>query len=253
MISIKSSLEQLKQVGLEDINNLKLLNRVDRKFVLTTDEFIELAEQLIILDYNVLAINNQIIQHYDTTYYDTADYQFYLNHHNKRLNRLKVRVRKYASTGDSFLEVKKKVNRGGETRKKRMPMHDTVFGEQENQFLLKYSRLPAACLMPVAKTVFERITLTSEKYKERLTIDFDLSLIFEDKSVQLSNIIILEVKREKSSGYIGILPFLKEKQLHQIPISKYCLAIALLNPTLKHNQFKPLLQKLKSYCNVYST
>ncbi len=252
MISIESSLRQLKHVSLEDIDNLKLLNRVDRKFILSKEEFFELSKEINSLNYNILSINNQIYQHYDTTYYDTSDLQLYLNHHNRRLNRLKIRIRKYASTGDTFLEIKKRVNRGGETRKKRMPIFNMILGEQEDQFVLKYSNLPANCLKPVAKTIFERVTLTSEKYKERITVDFDLSLIFDDHSIQLNDLIILEVKREKGSGHAGILAFLKEKRIHPTSISKYCLAVAMLNPNIKHNQFNPLLQKLKPHYNEHN-
>jgi len=252
MICIESNLEQLKHVSLEDIDNLKLLNRVDRKFILSKKEFLELSKEINKLNYNILSINNQVFQHYDTTYYDTADLQLYLNHHNRRQNRLKIRIRKYASTGDTFLEIKKRVNRGGETRKKRLQISTMILGEREDRFVLKYSKLSANCLKPVAKTIFERVTLTSEKYMERITVDFDLSLKFDDHSIHLNDLIILEVKREKGSGHAGILGYLKEKRIHPTSISKYCLAVAILNPIIKHNQFNSLLQKLKPYCYEYN-
>ena len=62
----------------------------------------------------------------DTTlYFDTPDRQMYAEHQRGRKNRQKIRVRRYESSGVSFLEVKRKNNKG-RTDKKRMEIADRV-------------------------------------------------------------------------------------------------------------------------------
>ena len=239
------NLKRLKPIYLEEINTLKLLNRVDRKYLLNKSEYLQFSEEVARLGYRVLTVNNCIVQNYQTTYYDNEKLQFYLDHHNKRLNRVKVRIRTYKTTGDTFLEVKQRVNSGGETRKKRIPLEDNLFlGDRETKFIDKYSKIPANELQPVAQTDFERVTLTSDEWKERVTIDFNLKIIFKEKNIHLQDIVIIEVKKEKNSAFNGISNYLKGKSIRPIPLSKYCLAIAALNPNIKHNQFKPILRKL---------
>lgn len=240
------SVSRLNPVSLDEIESLKLLNRIDRKYIIRKEQFYQLSGE-IFSDYSVLSINNKIIQPYKTTYYDTPCLQLYLDHHNKRANRIKIRVRTYTSTGEKFLEVKRRVT-NGETRKKRMLLADSSLNnETVENFIMMNSNMAIDQLKPSAQTNFDRITLTSEKNKERVTIDFDLKFIINDRSLTLQDYVILEVKRDKDSGNVGIATFLKEKQIYPISISKYCLAVASLNSEVKHNTFKPILRKLKIY------
>ena len=39
-------------------------------------------------------------------YYDTEDRKFYLDHHNQRVNRNKIRFREYEGSNLTFLEIK---------------------------------------------------------------------------------------------------------------------------------------------------
>lgn len=241
------SISRLTPVSLAEIDSLKLQNRIDRKFIIQKEQFYQLSEE-IFADYSVLSINNKIIQEYQTTYYDTPCLQFYLDHHNRRANRIKIRVRTYSSTGEKFLEVKRRVN-SGETRKKRMALVDNrLVDETVERFIMSNSKMVLSLLKPSVQTNFDRITLTSEKNKERVTIDFNLKLILKERSLSLLDYVIIEVKREKDTRNVGIATFLKEKQIYPTAISKYCLAVASLNSEIKHNAFKPILIKLK-ICN----
>ena len=62
--------------------------------------------------YQVLEINNMRILPYSTTYLDTSDYLFYYQHVRGEFERYKLRYRKYEATNESFLEIKKKTNKG---------------------------------------------------------------------------------------------------------------------------------------------
>ena len=69
--------------------------------------------------YDLLAIENESVQVYKNTYYDTVDDTFYLDHQNSRAKRVKVRKREYVGSKLQFLEVKHKTNKGL-TKKRRI-------------------------------------------------------------------------------------------------------------------------------------
>ena len=60
------------------------------------------------------------IADYNTLYYDTPDLKMYIAHHDRKLNRQKLRARIYVDSGIAFCEVKNKNNKG-RTKKKRIP------------------------------------------------------------------------------------------------------------------------------------
>ena len=53
---------------------------------------------------NILTIDNKKIACYKTLYFDTKYFDFYHHHHNNKVNRYKVRIRKYV---DSNLLIEK--------------------------------------------------------------------------------------------------------------------------------------------------
>ena len=62
--------------------------------------------------------DGKLIHDYKSLYYDTEDWKFYLDHHNGRVNRNKIRFREYVGSKLTFLEIKLKNNKG-KTIKKR--------------------------------------------------------------------------------------------------------------------------------------
>ena len=59
------------------------------------------------VSYKVLEIDMIRSFPYHTTYLDTPDFLFYTQQLRGKLNRHKIRYRRYESTGISFLEIKK--------------------------------------------------------------------------------------------------------------------------------------------------
>ena len=105
-------------ISLAEMAGVKLMNRIDTKFVANArllPEILRLAQQ----DYYVQEIDGQRLTAYDTLYYDTLDLQMYLRHHDRQLRRQKIRVRTYVDSQLTFLEVKNKSNKG-RTKKKRI-------------------------------------------------------------------------------------------------------------------------------------
>ena len=119
------ALERFRSIGLDEMDGIRLMNRVDTKFV-TTDAMLEEILLRAESEYRVLEIDGIRMSAYDTLYYDTADLEMYMAHHNRRLRRYKVRTRTYLNSGESFLEIKRKNNRG-RTKKKRIRIDGELF------------------------------------------------------------------------------------------------------------------------------
>ena len=61
--------------------------------------------------YEVLEIDNKRFFKYQNLYFDTDDFFFYHQHHNRNLSRYKVRFRRYVDTNQCYFEVKHKNNK----------------------------------------------------------------------------------------------------------------------------------------------
>lgn len=110
MDDLNKILAAFDPVSLDEINEVKLMSRIDRKYwfhISKLNEFLEMALPY----YHILEINGQRLMEYETEYFDTTDNQMYLYHHRRELPRHKIRLRKYLSTETGFLEVKLKTNK----------------------------------------------------------------------------------------------------------------------------------------------
>ena len=97
-------------IGLNEMDQVSFMNRTDLKFVLSAGRVTDLLTSLD-RGYKILEINNERLYSYCTTYLDTSDYLFFNQHLTGKLERNKVRFRKYESTGITFLEVKRTTNK----------------------------------------------------------------------------------------------------------------------------------------------
>lgn len=86
------------------------MERHDTKYILKQDTLDQLLQYLIDY-YEVLEIDTKRIFTYHTQYFDTDDYRFYHQHHNRKLIRYKVRRRNYVDSDTMYLEVKFKNNK----------------------------------------------------------------------------------------------------------------------------------------------
>ena len=94
---------------------------------------------------------------------------------------------------------------------------------------------------------FTRITLVNKTANERLTLDFNLRLNNELKSIELSELVIGELKQPKLNRNSVFYQLMKSLHLRPYRLSKYCLgAIALVGKEkLKYNRFKKKLMYLE--------
>ncbi|MDS1311170.1 polyphosphate polymerase domain-containing protein [Marinobacter xiaoshiensis] len=232
--------------GLADQMRVALMDRVDAKFVVRPGA-LEQCLQGLRGAYTILDMDGCRRFVYDTLYFDSPDRRLFLDHHNGKLNRLKVRLRHYRHSKIMFLEVKKKTNRQ-RTVKTRVPVTFESFVDgSATRFLKEQSGLPVAGMQPALFVSYQRITLISTQNPERITIDTQLAFHSPDRtlSVDLPGVAIVEVKHDRHSGCSPMLQSLARHGCRPVAFSKYCVGTSLLyGSQLKTNRFKPLLRSL---------
>ena len=237
-------------ISLEDMREIRLMNRIDTKFVTTVPVLMQLLE-MAKDDYWAQEIDGERNLAYQTTYFDTLDYNMYYVHQSGHTNRQKLRFRTYVSSHLQFMEVKTK-NNHGRTKKKRMKVVDTDITDSEKlNFLQEHLRYNPNELRPAIANSFNRITLVNKGKTERLTIDTDLQFnnLVTGTKRNMGKLVIVELKRD-GLCYSPVLEMLRQLRVFPHGFSKYCMGSALTNDELKVNRFK---QKLRDVERIVRT
>jgi hypothetical protein len=232
-------LQKFRPITLKEMDEVKLMNRTDTKFVLNRGFFNEILPQLA-ETYRVLEIAGTRICSYKTLYYDTADFRLFMDHHNGRGNRFKVRIRNYVESNLFFLEIKNKFK--GRTDKKRTKV-DQFQMELTPESIAYINKVVGRdiTLGPKLWNSFDRITLVNTKETERLTLDLNLTFEWEDKRRPFEHIVVAELKQENVNRKSLFYSIMKAHTVRPNSISKYCVGGISLNPGLKANNFKDKL------------
>jgi len=253
---IKEVLDTFRPVGLEEMGNTRLMNRVDTKYLMSLRKVPELLTRM---DgaYRVLEINDNSLFSYYTTYLDTDDFLFFNQHVTGKLGRNKVRYRKYETTGITYLEVKRRTNKN-RTIKWRIehdPVQGNEFDKTAGEFINEYLPRNRLMLKPVLISSFKRITLVGSEINERITIDQDLSYLdLEGNQVRFPSVAIVEHKRERFNNGSPVRAILKDCLIHSTGFSKYCFGIAVMHNIPRKNMLKPkflLINKIENEFNSF--
>ena len=243
----RTLLNRFHGVNLEELSAVQLQNRTDTKFIFKEDLLDSLLASLI-NDYLILDEAGNRSFSYHTVYFDTADFLLYKMHHNGKPNRFKVRIREYRETQMRFFEIKYRI-KDDRTDKLRIainPGQDPFVLGLDKQIL--WGTAVPARLMPSLTTDFIRISLLSKRYGERITFDRNLRFSTNQKQLELSGLVVAEVKQSKGFPMSPFLSLIKKLHLDQTGFSKYSMGIALCTEQ-KHNAFKPNLIRLQRILN----
>lgn len=252
--SIYRLVNSLTPISLEEMDGVTLQDRIDTKYIIPKRNLTEIFEHLR-NDYSVLEISGQRAFRYLTTYFDTTDFQFYQDHHNRLAGRIKARSRTYVESDLHFFEIKVRNNMRTKKYRERLPdVHSQLSDKQRKKIGSFYRKIRpfyhkdlTALLAPTLVNSYTRVTLVNKARTERCTIDMDLS--FQDpenpkKESGVEDIAIIELKQPKLSDADGVAATLRTMRIYPRSISKYVLGLIRLHPGLKHNSFKPLLLSL---------
>jgi len=267
MPPVEDIVDSFQSVSLAEMDRVALMDRNDTKYVFHREQLPALLENMA-EDYQVLSVEGLRASPYSTLYFDTPEQDFFLQHHNGKLSRHKVRMRTYLASNLAFLEIKTKTNKG-RTIKQRMQIEgsEESMSPQALEFLHStLGILPK--LVPQLRTFFSRITLVHRTQPERVTFDFDIVFSHDHRTKSLSQnpvegcrrpgnseqpdgfgtcskrwpeIAIAEVKQDRNFRNSPAQKRLRQLRIQPMPMSKYCLGSVLLKPALKYNRFKPKL------------
>ena len=250
MLNVNDIVNEMTPISLDEMSAVKLMNRVDTKYV-ADDLIVSKLFSLIKDEYYVQEINGKRVAAYDSVYYDTVDNHMYIIHQDKKLKRDKLRIRNYVDTGNYFCEVKHK-NNHGRTKKKRIEVGRGVFEDLKSDAATRAfveKELPDYDFDGFVKklsTSFDRITVVNKGKTERITIDFNVRFHNFDNGNEtgIAPLVIMELKRDgRCESFFQKTLF--ELRVKPLSISKYCIGRALTDKTLKQNRFKKKIIKLE--------
>jgi hypothetical protein len=232
-------LHKFNPIGLEEMNSVNLMNRIDSKYVFSVNK-LERVLDVTKGHYHILQLDHQREFFYTTTYLDFPDLMFFNQHINGKFPRCKIRYRLYEHSGQSFLEVKCKTNKNNTVKERinYMPIGETL-DSTGTGFVKQFVQVDTSRLRPVLISRFIRLTLVGLKTAERITIDYNLS--FEDNSgkiVRLPLVAIAELKRERLNKQSLFTRLIKEFKVRKTGFSKYCIGISMLYNLPKQNALK---------------
>ena len=259
-MSISSLISDFSPISLTEMESVKLMNRIDTKYAVSIGmlpSILNAAKE----DYYVQDIDGKRIATYDTLYYDTDTLDMYIRHHDRQLVRQKIRVRQYVDSKLTFLEIKRKNNKG-RTKKKRIAVpgfdiHADTLGQSKRElwsvedFIAAKSHYTWSDISPHLRTRFERITLVNKGKTERLTIDMNLvwdNVVTREKK-SFDNLVIIELKRDGNVSS-PMNKIMQDLRIHPFKISKYCIGTALTTPEIKKNRFKDKIRKIEKLCQI---
>lgn len=249
MTALQTIFSELDPISFHEMDRVSLMNRRDTKYWFHIDQLSEILNG-VKTGYFVLSNGEGNLFSYSNIYYDTADNLMYKTHHNGKLNRYKVRRRRYDRSGDSFLEVKFKTNKK-QTVKSRIsaPFSNTAFSEEEQLFLKECVPFAHEKIHPVLQNRFQRVTLVSKNFNERCTIDFNLHFNSNNLVKGLNELVIVEVKTEGVPRSSVLAKVLLKQRVKPSGYSKYCMGRTLTDRSLKNNRFKEKLRRLDRIVN----
>ncbi len=238
-----SLLSRFEPITLERMDSIRLMNRIDTKFVTDTLMLKNILEDALDRGYMIFESDGERLHAYDSIYFDTSDLQMFAEHRRGKLVRQKVRTRVYCESGLCFLEVKKK-NNHSRTRKKRVEIPLADFQDfrsdpEARLWLSSHSGYSVEEVSPAIETLFNRITLVNKGLTERLTID--TSVTFKNlrtrATADLGAAVIIELKQDGRT-HSEMKDILLKHRVKPFRISKYCIGVSLTDSRVRTGRFK---------------
>ncbi len=227
---------------IHQLDSMKLLNRFDTKFILHADMLGDCLKEFL-ADNRIMELNEKRIFRYYNQYYDTANYHFYHQHHNGKLNRTKVRFREYTDSGLCYFEIKQRANDGRTTKQRLIADHiENPINGSCGKLLKEILNIKPEELIPQLVVTYDRITLLNLENKEKITFDSNLSFSSNGNKIELPDLAIIEIKQKKMNyGAESVIRLKHYAERSTNRMSKYCIGLILTNNNIKYNRFKPKL------------
>lgn len=255
-----SPLDRFDSAGLGELNAAAALQtRIDRKYVLSLSA-LDAAMAGMSGSCRALDIDGRRRFGYESTYFDTPEFDCYFAAERSRPHRFKVRARSYVDSDVHVLEVKTR-DRGALTVKTRQAAtpetHQTLdaaaldfIGDTlADQLGGRADTTGLPRLEPRLRTSYQRTTLLleadpSDERQDACRVTIDTSLEFDRPGKVHRSAPELVVVETKSPGPPSVLDRrLWSKGHRPLKISKYGTGLALLTPALPANKWNRVLRQ----------
>ena len=152
-----------------------------------------------------------------------------------------------------FLKLKKRQIRTGQSNGVSKTTFNADYQDNDvKKFIKEYLPYDSPDLRPVLINGFSRITLVGEEFKERITLDLNLSFaIPEGINSGFPYLAIAELKQEKRSSQSPFGLVMKKNGIHPGSFSKYCIGSALVKDMPRKNNLKQKLLIINKIENEY--
>ena len=256
MPELKKIIAKFEPITLDEMENVKLMERVDSKYVFPASQLPKILEGML-SSYRLLEINDVRQHRYESLYYDTKDFQLFRRHHLGRLNRWKLRFRRYVDSGGlTFFEIKFK-NAKERTIKSRVKMKDIAhkIEDKAETFLKEITSFAAENFEAKMWVNYSRMTFVNKFSEERLTIDTNLHFVKANPDGKISEarfpqMVIAEAKRGKASSISEFIRMVRLNGIRESGISKYCFGIYNVFNEVKKNNFKPRVRFIHKMAKI---
>lgn len=240
----EASLSRFPVARPELVVDRELRCRTDSKFVLPRSAALQLLPALVD-QFAVLLAGAARLASYQTLYCDTERLDCFHAHRRGRRVRHKVRIRHYPDRHLTLLEVKTRRTEIQTTKAWRLRQFgDNTLGPADRAFVSDRTGI-AGRVEPQVWTNFRRVTLLGMETIDRVTIDLDLQVTAGHYSRSLAGIAIVEVKQWPLNRSTPVMTALRAAGFRPRSISKYCAAIALTHPDVRHNRLLPGIRSLE--------
>jgi SPX domain protein involved in polyphosphate accumulation len=242
MDTVKEILASFDSLSLKELEVVRLLDRMDTKYVFNSDKLPEVLSELK-AGYRILEIQGARQSCYQTIYFDTDDLCMYHHHHNGKASRYKVRLRRYCDSGINYLEIKHRNNKGRTIKTRIKKPQFTTDLEENACALIRRTPFRPESLKPVLKVSYTRMTFADRGNSTRLTIDTGLHFSQNGNGKSYESLVIAEIKQSRAvrSNFHVIM---QKQRIPSVSVSKYCLGIANLYDGIRKNNFKRKLLQI---------
>ena len=242
---IINTLSDFQSISLSEMDEVKLMNRMDTKFAFSASRFLDILDKLK-ADYRVFEIEGTRMPSYESLYFDDSTFSSFHDHHKGKMSRFKIRIRKYVESNLHFLEVKHKFK--GRTNKTRISANgfNKLLDQSQKEFI-QFRTNDLQELNPYLWNSFNRITLVNIQLQERLTLDLNISFKWEKSIQTFDNLVIAELKQDSLNRNSPFFTLMKQLQIRPYRLSKYCIGTIEMHSDkdIKFNRFKKKLLTLK--------
>lgn len=243
MAAAMVALDRFSTVSLGELDAVRLMDRAETKVLMPTNVLASVLSA-ISGDYRTLRIDDQPTQGYRTSYFDSASFRTYHDHHNQLGRRFKIRYRTYVESDLTFFEVKRSVHGRIVKERKRSTVPSRRIHEDDRAFASELG-IDVDGFVPSVTVEYQRILLARFEPQERVTIDLQTTFAHGTTSVVADGLAILEFKQPRVDRTSPAIVACRQVGLRPRRMSKYCTAVAACDRNIRRNRFLPVFRHLE--------